>query len=63
MKINCKVKVNVHLRGAVGGLGGALQTVLVVGVGDGGLVYGDVSPDPPPLLAAVTATPSDWWWR
>ena len=44
----------VYLRGTVGRLGGRLQAVLLVGVCDGGLVNGDVSPHLlPPLLAGV----------
>ena len=43
----------------MGGLGRSLKTVLMVGVGDGGLVYGDVSLNfLPSLLTAVTSTPS-----
>ena len=43
----------------MGGLGRCLETVLVVGVSDGGLVYGDVSLHfLPPLLTALTPTAS-----
>ena len=45
-----------HLRGTVGGLRRALEAVLVVGVGDGRVVYGDVSGHSlSSLLAAVAA--------
>ena len=46
-------------------LGGRLQTVLVVGVGDGGLVYGDVPLNllPPVLTALTPASSITLSWR
>ena len=54
-----KSRTKWYLWWAVGWLGRCFQTVLVVSVRDGGLVYGDVSLYfLPSLLAAVTSTPS-----
>ena len=67
----CLMEISTHLWRWLWWLWRGLQTVLVVGVSDGGLVDADVPGHPllsEPLLAAVTSTgpclpPCSWSWN